>query len=127
MIFPFDLIEMISASPLARSNKFYSMMLLESPGGGFEGPTYWDYGSRYNVFFIDALENSLGTDFGLGSMVGFRRSGDFQIHLSATNLMCFNFSDSDIKAMSTPQHFWMGKSTTNRIILGSGIWHLKEV
>ncbi|MDG1290921.1 MAG: heparinase II/III family protein [Flavobacteriaceae bacterium] len=85
------------------------MKAYEPDGGGFEGPTYWDYGSRYNVFFLDALENSLGTDFGLGSMEGFRRSGDFQIQLSATNLMCFNFSDSDVKAMSTAQHFWMGK------------------
>lgn len=81
----------------------------EPDGGGYEGPTYWDYGSRYNVFFMDALDNSLGTDFGLSTMEGFRRSGDFQIHLSATNLLCFNFSDSDIKAMSTAQHFWMGK------------------
>lgn len=85
------------------------MKAYEPDGGGFEGPTYWDYGSRYNVFFLDALDNSLGTDFGLGSMEGFRRSGDFQIQLSATNLMCFNFSDSDVKAMSTAQHFWMGK------------------
>lgn len=85
------------------------MKAYEPDGGGFEGPTYWDYGSRYNVHFLDALENSLDTDFGLGSMEGFRRSGDFQIQLSATNLMCFNFSDSDRKAMSTAQHFWMGK------------------
>jgi hypothetical protein len=81
----------------------------EPDGGGYEGPTYWDYGSRYNVFFMDALDNGLGTDFGLSTMEGFRRSGDFQIHLSGTDLLCFNFSDSDIKAMSTAQHFWMGK------------------
>ncbi len=85
------------------------MQVYEPDGGGYEGPTYWDYGSRYNVFFIDALDNSLGTDFGLSTMEGFRRSGDFQIHLSATDLKCFNFSDSDFKAMSTAQHFWMGK------------------
>lgn len=85
------------------------MKVYEPDGGGYEGPTYWEYGSRYNVFFMDALDNSLGSDFGLGTMEGFRRSGDFQIHLSATDLLCFNFSDSDIKAMSTAQHFWMGK------------------
>jgi len=81
----------------------------EPDGGGYEGPTYWDYGSRYNVFFMDALDNGLGTDFGLSTMEGFRRSGDFQIYLSGTDLRCFNFSDSDIKTMSTAQHFWMGK------------------
>ncbi len=85
------------------------MKAYEPDGGGYEGPTYWDYGSRYNVFFIDALDNSLGTDFGLSTMEGFRRSGDFQIHLSGNNLLCFNFSDSHIKPMSTAQHFWMGK------------------
>lgn len=81
----------------------------EPDGGGYEGPTYWDYGSRYNILFLDALDNCLGTDFGLSSMEGFRRSGDFQIHLSGTDLICFNFSDSDLKAMSTAQHFWMGR------------------
>ncbi len=85
------------------------MQVYEPDGGGYEGPTYWDYGSRYNVFFIDALDNAVGTDFGLNTMEGFKRSGDFQIHMSATDLNCFNFSDSDIKAMSTPQHFWMGR------------------
>lgn len=85
------------------------MKVYEPDGGGHEGPTYWDYGSRYNVFFLDALDNSLGTDFGLGTMEGFRRSGDFQIYLSGNNLLCFNFSDSDVKPMSTAQHFWMGK------------------
>lgn len=85
------------------------MEAYEPDGGGYEGPTYWDYGSRYNVFFLDALDHGLGTDFGLSTMEGFRRSGDFQIHLSANDLLCFNFSDSDIKAMSTAQHFWMGK------------------
>ncbi|MBX2817739.1 MAG: heparinase II/III family protein [Saprospiraceae bacterium] len=85
------------------------MKAYEPDGGGYEGPTYWDYGSRYNVFFMDALDQSLGTDFGLSTMEGFRRSGDFQIHLSATDLLCFNFSDSDLKAMSTAQHFWMGR------------------
>lgn len=85
------------------------MKVYEPDGGGYEGPTYWDYGSRYNVFFIDALDNGLGTDFGLSTMKGFRRSGDFQIHLSGNDLLCFNFSDSDIKAMSTAQHFWMGQ------------------
>jgi len=85
------------------------MKVYEPDGGGYEGPTYWDYGSRYNIFFLDALDNSLGTDFGLSTMQGFRRSGDFQIYLSANNLLCFNFSDSDIIPMSTAQHFWMGK------------------
>ena len=85
------------------------MKVYEPDGAGYEGPTYWDYGSRYNVFFMDALDNSLGTDFGLSTMEGFSRSGDFQIYLSGNDLLCFNFSDSHIKPMSTAQHFWMGK------------------
>lgn len=79
-------------------------------GGGSEGVSYWRFGSEYNILLLDSLETSLGTDFGLSEVGGFRQSGDYQIYLSGTNRLAFNFSDCSSSSVSTPQHFWMAKN-----------------
>ena len=37
------------------------MKLLAPDGGYIEGPSYWGYGTRYNVYFLAALETALAT------------------------------------------------------------------
>jgi hypothetical protein len=78
-------------------------------GAGKEGAGYWAFGSQYNVMLLASLESALGTDFGLGWIDGFRQSGDYQIHMSGAGRMSFDFGDCRHYALSTPQHFWMGK------------------
>ena len=78
-------------------------------GAGTEGVTYWDYGTRYNVFFLMGLRSALGTDFGLARIPGFGVSGDYQLYLSGANSLSFDFGDCSLKRTSTPQHFWFGK------------------
>ncbi|MCB1131946.1 MAG: heparinase II/III family protein [Verrucomicrobiae bacterium] len=77
-------------------------------GGGREGVSYWDFGSRYNVFLLASLQSALGTDFGLAGVDGFRQSGDYQIYMSGNDRVAFDFSDSTRSKVSTPQHLWMG-------------------
>ncbi len=76
-------------------------------GGGTEGVTYWDYGSRYNVVLLDSLRTALGTDFGLAEINGFRQSGDYQMFMAGASRYSFNFGDCGFRRMSTPQHFWL--------------------
>jgi hypothetical protein len=78
-------------------------------GAGKEGAGYWAFGSQYNVMLLASLESALGTDFGLGDIDGFRQSGDYQIYMSGAGRMSFDFGDCRHYALSTPQHFWMGK------------------
>jgi hypothetical protein len=78
-------------------------------GGGTEGVTYWDYGTRYNIVFLSALRSALGTDFGLAEVPGFAQSGDYQLYLSGADGMSFNFGDCGLRPMSTPQHLWMAR------------------
>lgn len=86
------------------------MMRSHAPdGGGHEGLGYWSFGSHYNIMLMDSLESALGTDFGLSQIDGFRQSGDYQIYLSGTNRLFFDFGDCTLKPASTPQHFWMGQ------------------
>ena len=78
-------------------------------GGGSEGVTYWNFGSAYNVLLLDSLETALGTDFGLSGVGGFQQSGDYQIYISGTKRISFDFSDCKLTPVSAPQHFWMAR------------------
>ena len=78
-------------------------------GASHEGLSYWSFGSLYNIMLIASLESALGNDFGLGKTEGFRQSGDYQIFLSGTNRMAFDFGDCSHAATSTAQHLWMGR------------------
>jgi len=89
---------------IPRAMEFYA-----PDGGGEEGVTYWDFGSRYNVLLMASLESALGTDFGLSQIDGFRQSGDYQIFLCGTGRMAFDFSDCSLRTLSAPQHFWMAR------------------
>jgi hypothetical protein len=78
-------------------------------GAGTEGVTYWDYGTRYNVLFLSALETALGTDYGLSEIDAFDLSGGYQMYMSGADRMAFDFGDCGLRRMSTAQHFWMGR------------------
>ncbi|MBN1642228.1 MAG: heparinase II/III family protein [Anaerolineae bacterium] len=78
-------------------------------GAGTEGATYWDYGTRYNILFLSALESALGSDFGLSQIDGFAQSGSYQIYMSGADRMALDFGDCGLRRMSTAQHFWLGQ------------------
>ena len=78
-------------------------------GAGTEGVTYWDYGTRYNILYLCALESALGTDFGLSEIEGFAISGTYQMYISGAEGLAFDFGDCGLRRMSTAQHFWMGQ------------------
>jgi hypothetical protein len=86
-----------------------SMSHYAPDGAGTEGPTYWDYGSRFNIKFISSLETALGTDFGLARIPGFGESGFYQMYMCGADMQSFDFEDSGSRRMGTPMHFWMGR------------------
>jgi hypothetical protein len=78
-------------------------------GGGTEGATYWDLGTRFNVLFLASLEAALGTDFGLSATPGWADSGLYQIYLAGADRMAFDFADCGLHRLSAPAHFWMAR------------------
>ncbi|MBT3292228.1 MAG: heparinase, partial [Victivallales bacterium] len=68
----------VAAQTIKRSLKGipHTMDTYAPDGIYFEGPSYWSYGTSYTVQFIDALENVMGTDFGLSKFPGFMESVD---------------------------------------------------
>ncbi len=86
-----------------------AMRHFEPDGGGVEGVTYWQYGSRYNVLMLDALQSALGTDFGLRNVGGLALSGAYPIYMSGADGDTFNFADCGTTDASAAQLLWMGR------------------
>ena len=74
------------------------------PDGAWgEGVGYWTYATRYAVFAIDAMQTSLGTDFGLSQMPALDQAGFFPLYLSGPTGQAFNFADADSKVVLNTQ------------------------
>jgi len=81
-----------------------------APDGGWaEGPGYWDYATRYNVYFLAALESALGTDFGLSKMEGFDKAGLFRIYSIGPFDESFNFADAHAGGGHASEMFWLAR------------------
>lgn len=81
-----------------------------APDGGWaEGPGYWHYATRYNVYFLAALETALGTDFGLSSAEGFNRAGRFRIYSSGPAGKSFNYADARDRVGPAAEMFWLAR------------------
>jgi hypothetical protein len=80
-----------------------------APDGAYpEGPTYWDYGTTYNVLVAAALESSLGSDFGVTSAPGFLATADYFLHVTGPSGEFFNYADAESRngiAPSPAQYF----------------------
>ncbi len=68
-----------------------------APDGVYpEGPSYWEYGTKFSATANSMLESAFGTDFGLSDMPGFMESAVFRV-LTETPLGFYNFSDCSTK------------------------------
>ena len=101
-----------------------------APDGGWdEGPGYWHYATRYNVYFLAALESALGTDFGLSRMPGFSRTGDFRVNFVGPVGHTFNYADAtshpgggDEPGEGAAEMFWLARKFHNPLYA----WHQHE-
>lgn len=81
-----------------------------APDGGYEeGPGYWNYGTRYNIFYLAAVQSALGTMFGLERTQGFADTGMFRIHVTSPTSLTFNFADGNETAGTSAHMLWMAR------------------
>ncbi len=81
-----------------------------APDGGWnEGPGYWHYATRYNVYFLAGLETALGTDFGLSQMKGFDKAGEFRVYFSSPAGKTFNYADASDALGPSEEMFWLAR------------------
>lgn len=73
-------------------NKCIPSMYGSGSGVYPEGPSYWSYGTSFQILINTLLEHSYGTDYGMSDDSGFRNTGRF-ISFSNGSVQKFNFSD----------------------------------
>ncbi len=87
------------------------------PDGAYpEGASYWNYGTVFNVLFLDAWETVYNSPLPVGINSGFMKSAEYVLHVSGP-AGYYNYSDGRVrKGLSTPV-FWFAKKTQNNGLL----------
>ena len=86
----------LAAELIARAINTVPLAMHEyAPDGAYpEGPSYWSYGTTFNVLLISALETTLGRDFGLSTQPGFLPTADYALHVVGPSGLPFNYADA---------------------------------
>ena len=83
-----------------------AMEAIYNPDGIYpEGPTYWDYGTSFEILLLTTLSHTFGTDFGLSDVPGFTKTGDYMLYEHGNTGKLFNYYDNYAK-MSTCRNLW---------------------
>ncbi len=86
-----------------------------APDGVYpEGPSYWNYGTSFNLAFFILVESALGTSHGLDQMPGFAASADFMSHVTAPSGYYFNFADCQCVRRCLPELLWLAQRFPDR-------------
>ena len=82
-------------------------MATYGPDGAYpEGPSYWAFGTTYNVLLLDGLTTALGQDFGLTAIPGFLATGDYFLHATGPSGDYFRYSDCNPRTSAVPAAAW---------------------
>ena len=87
----------------------YAMRTYDPDGVYAEGPSYWNYGTTYNVLIAAALETALGSDFGIAEAPGFKESGAFPLLMTGPTGLYFNFADCGQRRGPYPAVYWFAQ------------------
>lgn len=93
----------------ARDTMIAPMKEFAPDGGTSEGPGYWDYATRYTVFYLASTKLALGNDFGFSDAPGFDKTSQFRLYFTGPLGKTANFSDSGDTAGIAPQMLWMAR------------------
>jgi len=86
-----------------------SMKALAPKGNYPEGPGYWNYGMEFNAIAIMLLEGTLGSDFGLTQMPGFRETAEYLDIVTGPSGWAFNYADGGAGRGSCFATWWFAK------------------
>lgn len=88
------------------------------PDGGYpEGPTYWGFGTVYQVLMLSVMEDCLGTDFGLSGSPGFLNTGRFKVFCRGNMPKHFNFGDNSTGAPANIPMWYFAAKTGDLTLL----------
>jgi len=91
-----------------------------------EGPSYWEYGTVYQVIMLEALRSALGTTWNLDESPGFIASAEVELLLTGPSEKFYNFFDSSDQISLYPAMFWFARRLENPSLLKFQADPLKE-
>lgn len=88
------------------------------PDGAYpEGPTYWGFGTLYQVLMLTVMEDCLGTEFGLSAAPGFLETGTFKTFSRGCTGKHFNFADNSSGCGANYPLWYFASETGNPSLL----------
>ncbi|MFT3734500.1 MAG: heparinase II/III family protein [Rhodocyclaceae bacterium] len=93
----------------ARKTAFIGLEAYKPDGVYPEGPTYWSYGTTYEVLLIAALRGARNNDWGLLQAPGLLRSAEFYAHAVGPTGKHFNFADGGEGQELAPPFFYLAR------------------
>lgn len=95
----------------ARRGIVHGLSAYQPDGVYPEGPSYWSYGTSYQVLMIAALESALGEDWGLTASPGFLASAGALRQVQGPTGLFYNFADGGEHGEFEPALFWFARKT----------------
>lgn len=90
----------------ALQNVTRSMEAFAPKGSYPEGPSYWSYGTTYNVILNELVSSVFGSDFGLSTAPGFVETGQYLSVVTGPSGQTFNYSDGGPGRGAEAAIFW---------------------
>lgn len=98
-----------------------------APDGVYpEGPSYWTYGTTYQVVLNAALTSALGTDWNLSAAPGFLASAGCFAQAIGPSGRFYNFSDGTEPPAFQPALFWFARQTGDPGFLATNLRLLRQ-
>ena len=89
-----------------------------APDGAYaEGPTYWHYGTSFQVVLIDVLKSALGNDYGLADFPGFLDSSKYILQMTGPSGKYYNYADGRSTRSMEATLFWFARRLNDPSLL----------
>ncbi|MEI8087743.1 MAG: hypothetical protein WCG93_16150 [Paludibacter sp.] len=88
------------------------------PDGAFaEGYMYWQYGTVFNIFMLDALQKVGITDLKIADYKGFSKTPYYLQHMVGTSGQSFNYMDCIPNSILNASQFWFATQLNDPSLL----------
>ena len=101
--------------------------VIYAPDGAYpEGPSYWSYGTSFQVLLIEALRSALGTSHSLEKSPGFLKTADFRLQMIGPTGVDFNFADYHKEEQNEPIFLWFARELRRRDLAERELSYLQD-
>lgn len=97
-----------------------------SNGAYIEGTSYWNYGTRYLVYYFAMLDSAVKNKFNFIEFEGLSETGEFPIYMIGNN-GTFNFSDNSTSLPYGYMNLWFAKKFKNSDLTWYHKYYMQEV